>query len=206
MDPRHGNGRNKDVAAETSPEVWAKRLRRGEPAADQVVRKRVRRILSHKGLRIPSEDRLDLEQEIMTEVWLAVNRPGFDFRAGFWGFIEVVTSRRCIDWLRGRRGRVPVAEDLRDEGRNPLERVLDGERAKIASEVLEALEPECRKMIVMLLHQGVPYKEIAKTLGKSEGALRVQMHRCIHRARDIIQRVDPGACLGIEEGGPDGPS
>ena len=29
------------------------------------------------------------------------------------------------------------------------------------------------------------FKEIAKILGRSEGALRVQMYRCIRNARDI---------------------
>jgi len=143
----------------------------------------------------------------MTEVWQAVNRPGFDFVAGFWGFVEVVTSRRCIDWLRAkRREPSPVAKDIRDQGRNPFERVLDGERAKIASQVLQALEPECRKLIAMRLHEGISYKEIARILGKGEGALRVQFYRCIRSARDVVNRMDRGACLDIGEGGPDGPS
>ena len=143
----------------------------------------------------------------MTEVWQAVNRPGFDFAAGFWGFVEIVTSRRCIDWIRAQKGEpVPYTADLRDGGRNPFERVLDGERAKIASQVLQALEPECRKLIAMRLHEGISYKEIARILGKSEGALRVQFYRCVRGARDVVNRMDPGACLGFGEGGLDGPS
>ena len=181
-------------------------MRSGEPDAVQNVRDRVRRILAFQRLRIPHQDRDDLEQEIMTEVWRAVNRSGFDFRAGFWGFVEVVTSRRCIDWLRARRERFPVVESLRDDGRNPFERVLDGERAEIASQIWEALEPECRKIIVMRLHEGIPYKEIAQILGKGEGALRVQMYRCIRSARDVVKRMDPGVWQGIGEGGPDGTS
>lgn len=35
----------------------------------------------------------------MTEIWRAVNRSGFDVSLGFWGFVETVTARRCIDWL-----------------------------------------------------------------------------------------------------------
>ena len=78
-------------------------MRLGEAAAVDHVRARVRKILAFKRLRIPDQDRDDLEQEIMTEVWQAVNRPEFDFTAGFWGFVEIVTSRRCIDWLRSRK-------------------------------------------------------------------------------------------------------
>ena len=194
-------------AAEISSEQWARRLRNGESVAVEVVRNRVRSILAFKGLGIPTHDRDDLEQGIVTEVWQAVERPGFDFEAGFWGFVEVVASRRCIDWLRAQK-REPsrLALDLRDERRGPFERALNGERAKIASDILQALEPDCRKLIVMRLHENVPYREIAKTLGKSEGALRIQVHRCIGNAREIFKRMDPEACIGLGEGGSNEPS
>ena len=110
---RSYRGRNRTAAAtaNTSPGEWARRMRLGEAAAVDHVRARVRKILAFKRLRIPGQDRDDLEQEIMTEVWQAVNRPGFDFTAGFWGFVEVVTSRRCIDWLRSRKVSAPISEE-----------------------------------------------------------------------------------------------
>ncbi len=193
MDARQGQSRTTDIAAETSPEKWARRLRSGEPDAVRIVRERVRKILVFKKFGIPHQDRDDLEQGIMTEVWQAVDRPGFDFEAGFWGFVEVVTSRRCIDWLRAQK-REPsrLALDLQDERRGPFERALDGERAKIASQILQALEPDCKRLIVMRLHENIPYKDIAKTLGKKEGAVRVQFYRCIRSAREIVTRMDPG--------------
>ena len=181
-------------------------MRTGDADAVEHVSARVRRILAFKRLTSPIEDREDLEQGIMAEVWQAVNRPGFDFTAGFWGFVEVVTSRRCIDWIRARREPSPVAADFRDGGRNPFERVLDCERAEIASQVLQALEPECRRLIAMRLREGISYKEIAQILDRSEGALRVQFYRCIRSARDIVNRMDPEACLGFGKGGPDEPS
>lgn len=140
------------------------------------------------------------------EIWQAVNRSGFDLSAGFWGFVEIVTSRRCIDWLRAKRNPVPVEEDLRYIGQSPFEQLLDNERAKIASQVLEALEPECRKIIVLRLHEDLPFKEIAQIVDKSEGALRVQMYRCIQRARDLVNRLDPSVVRSIREGESDGPS
>ncbi len=181
-------------------------MRLGDPDAVDHVRRRVQRILSFKRLRIPDQDRDDLEQEIMAEVWQAVNRPEFDFTAGFWGFVEVVTSRRCIDWLRARREGYPLAENIRDKGRNPVEQVLDRERARMASQVLGTLEPGCRELIGMRLNKGMSYKDIAQILGKSEGGLRVQMYRCIRVARDILNRIDPQSCVDFWEGGRDGPS
>jgi RNA polymerase sigma factor (sigma-70 family) len=199
MDTSRERSRTTDAAAGTSPEEWAKRLRRGEGDAVRHVRERVGRILAFKRLKIPKQDRDDLEQEIMTEVWQAVNRSGFDFMAGFWGFVEVVASRRCIDWLRSRKDRAPLVEDLRDESKTPLEKTLDDERAKLATEILAALDPDCRKLILWRLKDGLPYSRIASAVGKTEGALRVQMYRCVRVAQRILN--ERGIDVWREPGG-----
>ncbi len=162
-------------------------MRTGEAAAVDHVRARVRRILAFKRLRIPDQDREDLEQEIMTEVWQAVNRPAFDFTAGFWGLVEVVASRRCIDWLRSRKVRLPLSENLLDSGRNPLQKTLDNERTDLGEKVLAALDPGCRELIRLRLAEGCSYSKIAHDLGRSEGALRVQMYRCLRAAQQLLE-------------------
>jgi RNA polymerase sigma-70 factor (ECF subfamily) len=179
-----------DETVLTSPEVWGRRLKRGEPAAVHQVRKRVCKIIAFQKLRIPPQDREDLEQEVMTEVWRAVNRDSFDFTAGFWGFVEIVTSRRCIDWLRKKKEHVPLVEGLRDEKESPLDRIFSGERQTIASSVFQALDPQCREIFVMRFQNGLRYRDISDHLGKSEGAVRVQMHRCVQRAREVLESVD----------------
>lgn len=136
----------------------------------------------------------------MTEVWQAVNRTGFDFTAGFWGFVEIVASRRCIDWLRKKKTHVPLVEGLLDAQESPSDRLLDGERSAIASEVFQALDPTCREIFVMRFREGMQYGEMSKRLGKSEGALRVQMHRCVQRARELLERGDLGARHDLRKG------
>jgi RNA polymerase sigma factor (sigma-70 family) len=147
---------------------------------------------------IPSQEQDDLKQDIMTELWRAVNRSGFDFAAGFWGFVEVVTSRRCIDWLRTRRVGAQVPEDLPDSAKNPLERALVGERAILASRVLEGLEPNCQEIINLRMRDRLSYREIARKLGKNEGALRVQFYRCVKNAQQILTNMNP-EWIGIKE-------
>lgn len=175
-------------APSLSPETWARRLRRGEPRAVEEVRHRVARILAHGGLAIPDQERDDLEQEVMAEIWQAVNRSRFDFSAGFWGFVEVVTSRRCIDWLRTRREKLPLPEEVVSPHRGPLRQTLERERSDLGSEVLSALDPPCRELITLRLRDDLSYAEIARATGKTEGALRIQLYRCIRRAREVLQR------------------
>lgn len=193
---KHGRSMNRepkratDVPSPIASGDWAKRLRQGEPDAVHMVRERVRKILGFQRLRIPASEREDLEQEVMTELWQAVNRSSFDFTAGFWGFVEIVTSRRCIDWLRKRKDQVPVVEGLRDERENPFDKVQRSERAAIAARIIQAMDSNCREILVMRFQKGMGYGEISERLGKSEGAMRVQMHRCVKRAREMFQSVD----------------
>jgi len=170
-----------------SPEAWARRFRRGDALAVQEARQRVSRILIHGALSIPPEERQDLEQEIMTEIWQAVNRPTFDYSAGFWGFVEVVTSRRCIDWLRSRRQSVGVPETMRSKDSGPLGLTLERERRARVEEVLAELDTPCRELLLARFQDDLSYDEIARRTGKTRGALRVQMYRCIRRAGALLE-------------------
>ncbi len=169
------------------------------------MRDRVTRIISSGRIDVPVDEREDLVQEVLAELWQAVNRKGFDFAAGFWGFVEVVTARRCIDWLRSRRQRGPVPDDLVDADESQLDGVLAAERSDIVAEVLEELGPECRKVILMRMREGLPYRTMSRELGRSEGALRVQVYRCIHAAKRILRERYPDVMRHSDRSGSDGP-
>jgi RNA polymerase sigma-70 factor (ECF subfamily) len=174
-------------AGDAAPAVaLAQRFAAGEPEATQLVWKRVSRILAYRAYSIPAEDRRDLVQEIVTQVWLAATRPGFDAARGFWGFVEVVSTRRCIDWMRARRSAEPVDPDHPETSPSPLDRLLSRERADRAQAALGRLPRACRELIYLHAGLGKSYGEIAFLLGKSEGALRVQMFRCLQHARQVL--------------------
>jgi RNA polymerase sigma-70 factor, ECF subfamily len=168
------------------------RLRSGDAEALRLVRDRVRRILRFRGLWIPEDELADLEQEVMTQVWRAVNRTGFDPEAGIWGFVEVVTARRCIDWLRSRRASEPLEETWPDTRRDPLRSTLGRESRRLAAETLAALDEPCRELISLRIQQDLGFAEIARRLGRSEGALRVQMYRCVRSARRALELLAGG--------------
>jgi len=156
------------------------------------VRDRVRKIVRFRGLRIPHDHLDDLEQEIVTQVWQAVNRPSFDASGGLWGFVELVTVRRCIDWLRARKPEGPVSETMVDDRSGPLKQTLRRERSELMSTVLETLGSPCRELISLRMEEGASYQELSRRLGKSEGALRVQMYRCVRRAQEVLEELAEG--------------
>lgn len=184
-----------------SPEQWARRLQQGDATAVHEVRRRVGRILEFRGLAIPAQERGDLEQEVMTEVWQAVHRSGFDPTGGFWGFVEVLTSRRSIDWLRTRRENLSLPEEAVSSEGGPLGNTLRRERVALAARVLSELGIECQNLIASRLRDDLSYREIAQATGKSESALRVQLYRCIEQARKVWGRVAKGGGHDREEDG-----
>lgn len=182
------HSRNRSLKCSTAEVV--RRLRRGDSAAVRHVRERVWKILSFRGYRLPEEDRKDLVQEIVTQIWQAVTRPGFEAGERFWGFVEVVTARRAIDWLRVQRYSSEIDPNLAASGADPLDKTIAKEKNRLAFIALSQLSEPCRELI--FLHAGLDktYKEIAQLLGKSEGALRIQMFRCVRAARRILSGYD----------------
>lgn len=125
----------------------------------------------------------------MTDVWRAMSRPDFDVAAGFWGFVEVVASRRCIDWLRSKRETSSLLPHLQSPGDSPFQAVVRSERETLAASVLASLDPACREVVTLRFRENLSYGEISELLGKSEGALRVQAYRCIRYARKALKRL-----------------
>ncbi len=174
-------------------EVVAAGFRRGEPREVEMVRQRIGRIVTFRGYEIPAADRTDLEQEIMAQLWKATKRPQFDESAGFWGFIEVVATRRCIDWRRRRKNFTALDPETPDSKDDPLQSALAQERGQLAARALQELGGPCRKLIELHFHRRQSYRDLAKIFDKGEGALRMQMLRCIRSVREILDhyQIDP---------------
>jgi RNA polymerase sigma-70 factor, ECF subfamily len=173
------------------PVCIGRALQRGDPAATRIVRRRVQRIVSFRGYRFSREDRRDIEQEVMTQIWQAAQSRGGDFGGGLWGFVEVVAARRCIDWLRTRRLHSQLQPDQPSRA-NPLEDLLTGERRQLLESAVSQLDAPCRELISLRVGQGRSYREIAGLMGVSEGSLRIRLHRCVKKATEIIQRQQGG--------------
>ncbi len=163
-------------------------FRRGDPGTVAEVRRRVERIIAFSGFRISRPDQEELRQEVLAQLWQGVNRDGFDRDRGFWGFVQTVASRRCIDWMRAqRRPESMEVESVVDTRKSPLRRVLDREREQDLARTLDRLPSGCRDLIDLRIVQDKSYRDIARQLGRSEQALRAQMYRCVRKARELVE-------------------
>ena len=167
----------------------ARGFSRGDPKAVETVRTRVRRILAYRGLTMGAADRADIEQEVMVQIWQATNRPGFEKGERFWGFVEVLTARRVIDRLRTAKPTEELPPLLAEERPGPLSAMLAGERSQLVHAALARLSKPCRDLIYLQAGMGLSYGEIARITGRREGTLRVQLHRCVARARRVVDEL-----------------
>jgi RNA polymerase sigma-70 factor, ECF subfamily len=139
-----------------------------------------------------SAEAQDVAQEALVRLW--THRDEIETSlAGVW--LLRTTRNLCIDRLRRRSVRAEVADgpDVleRQAGSAPdPERIAgSGEASRALLRALEDLSEADRTVIVMREVQGLPYDEIASTLGVPLGTLKARLHRARERLRTELVRV-----------------
>jgi RNA polymerase sigma-70 factor (ECF subfamily) len=89
--------------------------------------------------------------------------------------------------LRDRRVTIPL-EELEEaesvaEGDGALGRVMDDEERLLAARLIEQLPDEQRELLALRIAGGLSAKEVGQVIGKSEGAVRVAIHRIVQQLR-----------------------
>jgi len=165
-----------------------RRFLQGEAGDVARVEARIVRAVHYRGYYVPAQDCGDLVQEVLLEVYEALGRPGFRFTEGFGAFVRSIAYRRCVDWVRRRRAHDPIDPQTPAVAMHPDQRIAEEEQKKLALEILGSLPGACRELIRLHAGARLTYREIARRLGRSEGALRTQMCECLKEARKALQR------------------
>ena len=147
----------------------------------------------------------DAAEDVASQTWLevigALRRFEGDER-GFQSLLYTIGRRRVADHRRTlrRRPSTPTApEDLHgmpDAG-TPVDRAtLDGLAGDDAARrVTEILGPDAAEIVLLRVVAGMTVEQVAKIVGKSPGAVRVQQHRALRKLADALgERSDDGGC------------
>lgn len=131
------------------------------------------------------EDAADATQEIFIRVYRAL--PRFDGRSRVYTWLYRITVNLCLD-IRGRLARMPLVdeEDAADAlPSGPLiEDVTEGrEVGRLVARAVSALPPRQRAMVVLRLYQDLPYIDIARIMGCSEGTVKATMFAALRKLR-----------------------
>lgn len=135
-------------------------------------------------------DAQDLTQEIFLKAWKALPRYRFT-KIPFIGWLLTISHNRVVDYYRMRKhceniDQANPSDFATTAGNNPLDSEEMQEEIRRAMVSL----PESQQQVVMFSFiEGYEYSEIARIMRKSEGNIRVMVHRALKKMREIIEKA-----------------
>jgi len=129
---------------------------------------------------VTAEDRQDVVQEILLQVWRSLPRYQGRASASTWAYRVALSTalvwRRQAHRRQARQRTVPVVEDLPAPG-------LDGPQRAAQAEIIERLYAAIRRLpktdaaLVMLHLDDLSHRQIAEVLGITENNVGVKLNR-----------------------------
>jgi RNA polymerase sigma-70 factor (ECF subfamily) len=172
-------------------------VRRGDPAgAEALFQRHAGGILRFAGRMMGSQH--DAE-EICQEVFLKMidRADQYDGHAPFPSWLMSIAANACRDQHRRRRRRqtLPLtdAAEVAAPGPTAQALLLERERRAAVEAALSALSEEQREALVLARYHGLPYVEIAATLGISVGAVKTRIFRAMETLKDLFARPEEAA-------------
>jgi RNA polymerase sigma-70 factor (ECF subfamily) len=124
-------------------------------------------------------------EEVTQEVFVKVisRAHQYDGRAGVASWLFAIAANACRDRRRRDRRAAVVPLDVVPEPRSRGEGIeatlVSEERRQAVRKALAELSEEQREALVLARYHGMPYAEIAQTLGISVGAVKTRIFRAV---------------------------
>jgi RNA polymerase sigma-70 factor (ECF subfamily) len=151
----------------------------------------VDRVYRHVYYRVYNRtDAEDITQETFIRAWKAIGK--YQYRGvSFCAWLIAISDNLVIDYFKAHKKSISL--DNLPEDKNPylkdkVEMNLDG---SVIKEAIANLPEKKRKMVLMRYIEGYDYCEIARFFNKTEGAIRVTLHRALKELKGIIDRKKP---------------
>lgn len=137
-------------------------------------------------------DRADLEQELLLQLWISI--PSFAGQAKPSTWIYRVCLNTALTWRRGtdrRERRIDPAADFAQQtadAADPAESASDREILDRLYVAIHAI-PAAERALVLLLLDGLAYREIAEITGLTENHVGVALTRARKRLTELMKGV-----------------
>ncbi len=145
-----------------------------------------------------TEPRLDVVEDLFQEYFLSLIRDNFKKLRQFKGdrgcslasWLRVIATRRTIDFLTGQETSTARAvENAPSDLSDPPGSMIDQERNKLLSQVLETLPPRDRLFIQLYFHRSLPPQKIASVLRVSVSAVYTQKSRLLDKLLEALNKA-----------------
>ena len=137
----------------------------------------------------------EMSQETFLRVYSARSR--FEVSRKFKPWILCIARNLCLNEIKRRKtvhmetleeyassARGESGEVLQTPSDGPYEQLLTKERHRALLEMLETLPDDAREIVVLRYFEKLSAREIADTVGSTEGAVRTRLHRILKQLRN----------------------
>lgn len=127
----------------------------------------------------------DLTQNTFLRAWRAIQT--FSLAKGsFQAFLFTIARNLAIDWQRKKKP-LPLEKIGEYEASDNLEENFERrEKSQLVRQVLDKLGERDKQIIILRYFEELTFFEIAKILGKKEGAVRVRVHRVLKKLKSFL--------------------
>lgn len=149
----------------------------------------VDRIYQYVYYRVRSKDDVeDITQQVFIRAWKAINKYRITSKP-FIAWLLKISQNLVRDFYRSRKVTISIDNEMEIPGADESpERQAESEyEQKEIRRIISALPDEQRQVIMMKFIEGFSYTEIAASLQKSEGAIRVIQHRALKKMRSMLE-------------------
>jgi RNA polymerase sigma-70 factor (ECF subfamily) len=142
------------------------------------------------------EDARDLTQRAFARALSASRRAfgrdpeDFPFRAWLFRIAANLGKNHLRDESRWRRAPVSARDDAPDAGAPADELLARRERERRVREAVLRLPRRQREVLTLRIDAGLPFAEVARTLGIAEGAARVHFHHAARRLAEVVRAAE----------------
>ena len=133
-----------------------------------------------------------VSEDLVQEAFLRVLRHRDKFRGDsrFATWLHRIVRNVCLDHIGARNRREAAFDELAaDRDGCETSTAIDDSEVSVTRIAFDRLSKEKQELLVMARIDGCGYKAIAATLGVSEGAARVRVHRAMHELKSIIDAL-----------------
>lgn len=133
------------------------------------------------------EEAEDLTHQVFLKAWQSI--AAYEERGlPFSGWLYQIARNQVIDHYRTKRTHAPL--DLLEDGLASEERIEQSLESALFMErirkVMSGLTPDQEDVLLMRFVDDLPIRNVAKMLGKSEGAVKLLQYRAIERLKELL--------------------
>ena len=164
------------------------RWKAGDQAAATALVERHAQALARFAVSCGARDEVDeLVQDTFVRAFGSLD--GFRGESSFRTWLFTIERRLLLDRRRAERRR-PANEEIGEEDAateyGALDRLVADETNAQLSRAIDRLTPTQREVFVLRVNEGMSYKEIAGTVGTTEGAARVHYHNAVRAIKESL--------------------